>query len=289
MATSKSEEDQVPIASAYAVVPNEEEMEERFSPAIVDDPRLRVDHPLGTRVSQEFDYICEAQNLTWHDDFFEHDEDVIAVFDFDYDNMERHYRTLGWGFAASTVLCFPGSLFWCLVGMVPCYLNKNVTWSVRAKHLAVTPHGIVLVNDRRPCLWGEQCAVAKLTKTIPFDQIINCTVTDLGAGTCSIGPTLSQVTIDTPARNTIVGLQDPHAFAKLVLAMKRYAPNQVPLGMSSTRAASLPVAMAQRIDRGLAAGEKDEVAGILKEIRDELRQHNELLKTMKPPHANTTA
>ena len=260
-------DDKVPIASAYEVLSTKEDF----------DPRVELDKPLGSGVSPEWEHIPEARGLIWRDDFFDDDENVVAVFDFDYDSMESHYKAASWGCFAGTVLCFPGTLFWCLAGLVPCYINKNVKWNVRAQHLAVTRSAILFVHDKRPALWGEECAVSRRTKAIPFDQVTDCTVTDAGSATCTIGTPLSKVTVDKPGFLTIVGLEDPHAFRKLILAMKKNSATR-----QSSTAAVLPVTMAERIDRGLAgdAG-SEEVAGVLREIRDELRQHNKLLQTLK--------
>ena len=280
------------MASAYAVVPTKEELE------TVPISSVELHCPAANSVSPEFLHIPEAKELTWRDDFFDDERNVVAVFDFDYDNMEQHYKALGWGCFVGTAFCFPGCLVWCLLGLVPCHINKNVNWSVRAQHLAVTRDGILFVHDRRPALYGEECAVPKRTQLIPFDQIKECTVTDSGTTTtCTIlGSALSKVSInhETPTSFHIVGLTNPHGFQKLVMALKRQElviPNN---NISSATAATvLPVTMVERIDRGgLAASAAaaaqnnhngDDVAGILREIRDELRQHNEMLQAIKQP------
>jgi hypothetical protein len=100
--------------------------------------------------------------------------------------------------------------------------------------------------------------------------------------------TLHQVHVDTasssPSQNncqhdlTIAGLHNPQAFKKLVLAMKRA--NNVP---SAPRGNTV-------LDRGLDAAEtnpsSEDVATLLRDIRDELRQHNEALRGM---HQNNDA
>jgi hypothetical protein len=103
--------------------------------------------------------------------------------------------------------------------------------------------------------------------------------------------TLHQVHVDTasssPSQNsgqhdlTIAGLHSPQAFKKLVWAMKR-ANNVVP---SAPRGNTV-------LDRGLAAAAEtnpsssEDVATLLRDIRDELRQHNEALRGM---HQNNDA
>jgi hypothetical protein len=103
--------------------------------------------------------------------------------------------------------------------------------------------------------------------------------------------TLHQVHVDTasssPSQNncqhdlTIAGLHNPQAFKKLVWAMKR-ANNVVP---SAPRGNTV-------LDRGLAAAEtnpssSEDVATLLRDIRDELRQHNEALRGIQ--HQNNDA
>ena len=39
--------------------------------------------------------LTNLPHLTWKDDFFDDDEDIIAVFDFDYNVMEEYYAKLG--------------------------------------------------------------------------------------------------------------------------------------------------------------------------------------------------
>lgn len=86
----KRGEEEVPMASACAVVPTKEELE------TVPNSSVELHCPAANSVSPEFLHIIpEARDLTWRDDFFEDEQNVVAVFDFDYDSMEHHYRALG--------------------------------------------------------------------------------------------------------------------------------------------------------------------------------------------------
>jgi hypothetical protein len=305
---SHQQEKDITVTSAYAVVPTQEEVlmmnESEESEMVVVVPAencednintvptgtLFVDQP-WTGVSPQYEHIPEARSLTWRDDFFEghNEEDVIAVFDFDYDKMEERYRCLGWSAVAGTLICFPGSLFWCLVGLVPCYLNRNVTWSVRARHVAVTRDGILFVQNERQACWGDQCMLAKTSRLVPFDQIQNIVITE--AGTAS---PLSKIVVDaTPSKLVVEGLESPLALKKLVLALKaRQSSLLVPPKLDQANATWSPVHVAERIDRGMeaaaasssASGGNEEVATLLREIRDELRQHNDVLQSMKHQH-----
>merc|ERR1712226_329069 len=73
-----------------------------------------------------------AQGLSWRDDFFqdyfsENDEDeIVAVFDLDYDRLESHYKCLSWSCLGVSSICMPSIIPWLLIGLVPCHVNKNV-------------------------------------------------------------------------------------------------------------------------------------------------------------------
>jgi hypothetical protein len=98
---------------------------------------------------------------------------------------------------------------------------------------------------------------------------------------------LHQVHVDTASSSpsqtsgqhdlTISGLQNPQAFKKLVWAMKRETNGRRPAPRGNV------------LDRGLAAvndnddnASTDDVAALLRDIRDELRQHNEAVRAMRP-------
>jgi hypothetical protein len=107
---------------------------------------------------------------------------------------------------------------------------------------------------------------------IPFDQIMDCDIVEPAGNTCiCIVNTLHYVHVDTassPRQNgehelTIVGLQNPVGFKKVVWAMKR---------------ASLPATSRNALDRGLEAVAPDEgsnpstsedVTTLLRDIRDD--------------------
>jgi TAZ zinc finger len=231
-----------------------------------------LDRPTHT-VSNEFSSIPEARDLIWEDDFFE-DEDVVAVFDMDYETMESFYTKVGSVWLGATILYSP--LFSAaMLGLAPCYLRKNVQWCVNAQHVAITRDGIRFVRDRRPTCWGLPCTDAgKSSKTIPFDKITDCDLEEPAGNTClCIENVLSTVNIDTASSGhgrhelQITGLKDPHAFKKLVWAMKRSRGN----GIASVSAA---VEMVER------KSDNADISSLLREIRDELREHNTLLQSI---------
>jgi hypothetical protein len=89
------------------------------------------------------------------------------------------------------------------------------------------------------------------------------------------------VNVDTASSGTegkkelkLAGLKDPHSFKKLVWAMKR----------SQQGLAPAPMQIANH-----DAGNQEDVTSLLKEIRDELRTNNELLKQTKATAPYETA
>ena len=142
------------VTNAYVVVDSEENV-----------PTARVvefDCPDLRTVSAGNAHIPEALGLVWEDDYFDdfdgHDN-LIAVFDLDYEKMIHYYRSISW-LSYGITLCFP-NCFWlgCLLG-VPCYLNENVNWSIYSQHVAVTKTGICYVQEKRKTLWGCDCTDA---------------------------------------------------------------------------------------------------------------------------------
>jgi hypothetical protein len=112
-------------------------------------------------------------------------------------------------------------------------------------------------------------SIPPLCLQIPFDKITDCDIVEPAGISCVCIPnTLYSVHIDTASSEkgshelNITGLKDPHAFKRLVWAMKRATVDGHPAG------ACLPAAL-EMVDRGSSS---DEVVKLLREIRDELRQ-----------------
>jgi hypothetical protein len=117
-------------------------------------------------VVERYHHLPEARNLTWTDTFFEDDDDIVAVFDIDYDAMESFYTNLGWVSVGLSLLLYPPLWALAALTMTPCYLRTNVQWAVRSKHVAITRDGIKFVTDRRSCGWGLACMdIGKSSKT----------------------------------------------------------------------------------------------------------------------------
>lgn len=148
------------ITNAYAVVSNDDESA-TVATAVVD-----LQRPAVRCVPPAYAHIPETQGLTWTDEFFDDDDDVVAVFDLDYDRMVAYYAQLSWtAYIASIFIpnCFMlGLCFW-----VPCFLNQNVNWSVRSQHVCLTRDGVRFVREKRHTLHGFDCTdIGKFTKTV---------------------------------------------------------------------------------------------------------------------------
>jgi hypothetical protein len=346
--------DPPPLARAYAVVPTSadddaQHLVQHITPTTVvrfDDEEDTVgdaayrlyrnssNNKVGANLSAAayrtvnptlYGHLPEAAHLSWEDDYFDddeqavHDENVVAVFDLDYDAMERYWERVSWTSMGASMLLLPHVAWIALLGLAPCYLRQNVRWTIRAQHVAITRDGIRFVRERRPTCWGSACTDAgRSTKTIPFDHITDCSIEEPAGNTCLWIPnTLHTVQIDTASSErsqhelTIVGLKDPVAFKRLVWAMKRhYHPGRPdPMATAATAAAAPASAVAvsnnnssnnaamERALTSLASASSSPsgddptvVAALLREIRDELRHNNDALRGLSrsggvPPSA----
>jgi hypothetical protein len=264
-----------------------------------------------------YGHLPEAASVSWQDDYFDDDdddadEDIVAVFDLDYDEMERYWEKVSWTSLGASLLILPHLAWIAVLGLAPCYLRQNVQWSIRAQHVAITRDGIRFVRERRPTCWGNPCTDAgKVTKTVPFDHITDCSIEEPAGNTCLWIPnTLHTVHVDTASSErsqhelTVVGLKDPVAFKRLVWAMKRHyhpgRPDPMATASSSSSAAagrSIESSVAsnnsnnnnnnnnaamERALTSLASASTDSdpnvVATLLREIRDELRHNNDAIR-----------
>jgi hypothetical protein len=141
-------------AVASTEVPYEESY--ALTATAVDQSSLYVDTPVRT-VESQYSGLPEVKNLAWTDTFFDNEDDVIAVFDFDYEKMENFYTSVGWATIGATLLYTPVFIM-SLVGLAPCYLRMNVRWNTQAQHVAITRDGIRFVRDKRKSCWGMPCS-----------------------------------------------------------------------------------------------------------------------------------
>lgn len=128
--------------------------------------------PMKT-IDPQYATLPELKNITWADTFFDGDDDIVAVFDYDYDALESFNTSTG--FATLAALSIYPPLLCCSVAcLIPCYLRSNVSWSARAQHVAITRDGIRYVEDRRKTCWGLPCMDrGKVSKTGRFIRMKN--------------------------------------------------------------------------------------------------------------------
>lgn len=229
--------------------------------------------------------ILEASRVTWEDTFFDGEDDIIAVFDFDYALMEDFQVKVGWATMLGS-LFIPPLIVGFLLALQPCFLRRRVQWDVYSQHLCITRDGIRFVRNKRKTCFGCACTDAgKSSKTIPFDKITDCDIEEPGGNTCiCIENVLASVIVDTASSGStnengvvrhelvIRGLREPYKFKKLVWAMKRYN------GKSSAAVMLPPIGQEIARVADNSSFYKDTVPQLLSEIRDELREQTKILK-----------
>jgi len=114
----------------------------------------------------------------------------------------------------------------------------------------------------------------------------DCDIQEPAGNECICIPrVLFNVRVDTASSGqdrhelVLAGLKDPFGFKKLVWAMKR-AQHQQQQRQGPSNALDVMRTMPALAENNNAGG-SDDIAGLLREIRDELRVNNETLKTMK--------
>lgn len=264
-------------------------------------------------VSKTYQSIPESQGLEWTDGFFVEEEGVVAVFDFDYaqmvdfdtkTNAVAQLCCIGWlaaycGFFAGPLgLIAPAA--YTVVSMWPCFLRPQMEWHAHSQHVAVTRDGIRFVRDKRKSCWGcSICDQGRHSKTLPFDKITDCDIVEPAGSVCLCIPrVLMTVNVDTASSGgdgkrvelSLVGLKEAHKFKQLVWGMKRSS-----RGGGNAYAAPQAQEIAERglVTSQQAPGGEDKMEFLLRGIRDELRENNNLLREIKEgksePQGATTA
>lgn len=199
------------------------------------------------------------------------------MFDFDYQQVASFQKTV----ASVSMLVGSLCLYPCLSSLCcyPCCYQNQIDWDVYSQHIAITRDGIKYVKDTRHRHCGLACQDAgKESKTIPFDKITDCDITEpAGATCCCIDNVYSVVCVDTASSGnvnpengvklhelTVAGLKDPLGFKKLVWSMKR----TTAAGGGGQVFAAPSLGM---MERGFG---NDDTNQILKDIRNELRDLN---------------
>jgi len=199
-------------------------------------PRPAEDElPLYTEVAAAEGEVAPQAN-TWEDAFFDGDDSVLAVFDFDYPNIIKFRTQL-----KAVEMLFPPNLIAASLCCYPCFLRQNVRWSAEAQHVALTHDGIRFVVDKHPTLCGLACSdKGRVSKTVPYDKLTDCDVEEPAGNACicCVKNILTTINVDTASSGgpatpdqpsgshelSLVGLKRPLDFKKAVWAMKRGEP-----------------------------------------------------------------
>ena len=191
----------------------------------------------------------ESNSRKWDDTFFDDEEDVIEVFDFDYPVMEdvwvQSYRSVAVSNAlliysvalyavvvltiSSKLLVVYSATMVVIVSLDFCFFKRRIHWYVYSRHLCITREGIQLVQGD-PC-YGWICSTDsdKTSTFVPYDKITACDIPE-SPDCCNILSELPTVHVDTVSSRArwfqkhelvISGLKDPHSFREIVLAMKQ--------------------------------------------------------------------
>jgi len=213
------------------------------------------------------------------DEFFNGDQGLVSVWDFDYDTI------IGFNYQLQALgICLIPPAWCSFLCCYPCYLQKNIEWNARAQHLALTVDGIRFVRDRHQTMCGFPCTdKGKESKTVPYDKITDCDVQEpAGAACCCcVQNVLHHVHVDTASSGSkdgvpshelsLTGLKNANDFKQAVWSMKR---GQAPAG------ASVPLPSAS--NQMMAAPAQEQMSTeLLREIRDEMRELNSHLRTKK--------
>lgn len=219
----------------------------------------------------------QEADLTWEDKFFDGEEGLVAVFDFDYEQIRSFQENV-----ALTCLLFPPTLIIGTLLCYPCFYRQQIAWDTNSQHVCVTRDGIKYVKDKRKSMCGLSCSdLGKTSKTVPFDKITDCDVTEPAGATCGcVANVLPVVNIDTASGSrggeggplhelTLLGLKEPHKLKNLVWAMKRAIKGDLPISTA-------PVA-----GEMFSGVTNEDTNAILRDIRRELKDLNANIMRMQ--------
>ena len=188
----------------------------------------------------------ESSSRKWDDTFFDGEEEVIEVFDFDYSLLERievnasvfALSVYCWALSTVGLIIYPHplSMYFATIVVIYslwfCFFRRRIHWYVYSLHLCITREGIHLVQDKRKTCYGWVCTDrCKTSKFVPFDKITVCDIQESVGNTssCDLNE-LSTVNVDTISSSArwftrhelvISGLKDRHRFKETILAMKQ--------------------------------------------------------------------
>lgn len=198
--------------------------------------------------------VNKAYLVTWEDTFFDNEENLIAVFDFDYPLMEAFKLKLLWVdhalgslgvvlLVAVLHLIFRSpprdALFYVdvaidtfvilLVILDSFFLKKRAQWDAYSHHLCITRDGVKYVRDKRKKYYGWSCTDArKTTQIIPLDKVTHVDIKEpAGYTCCCIRNTLTVVKLSSSSSGlegsslVFFGLKEPYKFKNILMKVKR--------------------------------------------------------------------
>ena len=278
-----------------------------FENAVIHSPEHDIGRPVHRVSDNHAAMIPEARGLTWNDGFFDdfdRDDGIIAVFDFDRAAIESYYSQLGCCAFGLTLLSQPLFLL-SLISLVPCFLQANVKWWAHAKHVAVCEDGVWFVRDQHKRCWGLPALNSKRQATlVRYRDMDGCLVEEAAGSTCCfIVNVLHKVKLQAHNSTTnnsnllqLVGLKDPRAFQRLVMAMKAQQQQAATLQRNTALVHNNNNndnnnnnnnnnSRQEGISGGEGAVMTDrnpaEVQTLLQDIRNELREHNQLYQSAR--------
>lgn len=202
--------------------------------------------PTSTGIAEEEEWqFNQAFPVEWEDTFFDSEEHIVAVFDFDYPLMEAYQVKLLWLsniighlWIFATFLPLAMQFFHVIVPFATfmivnvtvngCFIKKRAQWDVYSQHLCITRDGINYVRDKRKSSFGWPSSdLGKTTQMIPLDKITNVNIMEpAGYTCCCIRSTLTTVTVSTSSSgekcSTLVlcGLKEPYKFKSFLMETK---------------------------------------------------------------------
>ena len=100
---------------------------------------------------------------------------MVAVFDLDYENIVSFRESVG----CVSMLFPPVLIFGTLFACYPYLFRQQIQWDVYSQHVAIMQNVIKYVMDKRKTACGLNCTDAgKSSKTVPFDKITDCDLTE---------------------------------------------------------------------------------------------------------------
>jgi len=185
----------------------------------------------------------DEEFVTWEDTFFDNEENLIAVFDFDYPLMKAYKLKLLWvdhalGSLGVVLLVAVLHLYVdvaidtfviLLVILDSFFLKKRAQWDAYSHHLCITRDGVKYVRDKRKKYYGWSCTDArKTTQIIPLDKVTHVDIKEpAGYRCCCIRNTLTVVKLSSSSSGlegsslVLFGLKEPYKFKNILMKVKR--------------------------------------------------------------------